>query len=171
MMNYEKYIGVIENFPKEGISFKDVSPLLSDGEVLHQAIDDMSAIINEWHPDLIIGPEARGFVFGAPIAYKLKVGFAMARKKGKLPGDVISKTYTLEYNSTTIELKKGLIKPGAKVVLVDDLLATGGTLRAVQELVEDCGGKVVGILTFIELNELSGYRVLKEAPYRSILRL
>lgn len=170
-MDYEKYIGVIEDFPKKGISFKDISPLLADGEALHQAVDDMSDIVDEWKPDLIIGPEARGFVFGVPIAYKLNVGFAMARKKGKLPGKVISKDYTLEYNQTTIELKKGAIKKGTRVVLVDDLLATGGTLQAVKELVEENGGKVVGALTFIELDVLKNARELTGVPFKAILCL
>jgi adenine phosphoribosyltransferase len=170
-MNYEKYIGVVEDFPKKGISFKDISPLLSNGSVMHQAVDDMSKIVDEWKPDLIIGPEARGFIFGVPVAYKLNVGFAMARKKGKLPGEVVSKTYTLEYNTETIELKKGLIKKGTKVVLIDDLLATGGTLQAVKELVEENGGEVVGALTFIELDVLKDSRELTDVPFKSILCL
>lgn len=170
-MNYEKYIGVVEDFPKKGISFKDVSPLLADGEAMSCAVDEMAELVKEWKPDLIIGPEARGFVFGVPVAYKLKVGFAMARKKGKLPGDVVSKEYTLEYNKETIELKKGVIKRGMRVVLVDDLLATGGTLQAVKELVEENGGLVVGALTFIELEGLKSSRELTGVPFKSILNL
>ncbi len=170
-MDYEKYIGVVEDFPKKGISFKDISPLLSNGQVMHQAVDDMAKIVGEWKPDLIIGPEARGFIFGVPVAYKLNVGFAMARKKGKLPGEVVSKTYTLEYNTETIELKKGLIKKGTRVVLIDDLLATGGTLQAVKELVEENGGVVVGALTFIELDVLKGSRELTDVPFKAILCL
>lgn len=170
-MDYEKYIGVVEDFPKKGISFKDVSPLLANGEAMHRAVDEMAEIAKEWKPDLIIGPEARGFVFGVPVAYKLSVGFAMARKKGKLPGEVVAKTYTLEYNQATIELKKGIVKEGTRVVLIDDLLATGGTLQAVKELVEENGGKVVGALTFIELDALRKSRELTGVPFKAILSL
>lgn len=170
-MDFEKYIGVTEGFPRAGISFKDISPLLRDPSAFKEAIKEMSAIVKDWQPELIIGPESRGFVLGAPIACQIGCGFAMARKKGKLPGKVISKTYTLEYNTTTIEIPEAAVNKGTKVVLVDDLLATGGTLKAVQDLVESRGGKVVGIITFIELKDLEGYRVLKDVPYKSILRL
>lgn len=170
-MNFEDYIAVVEDFPKPGISFKDISPLLRDGNAFHECIDDMSAIVKEWNPTLIIGPESRGFVFGLPISYSLKVGFAMARKKGKLPGKVISKSYALEYNTATIEVPEDSIKPGDRVVLVDDLLATGGTLKAIQLIVESRGAKVVGIITLIELKDLEGYRVLENVPYKALLSL
>ena len=170
-MDYEQYISVVEDFPKPGISFKDISPLLHNGEAFHQCIDDMAEIVKDFNPTLIIGPESRGFVFGLPISYKLKIGFAMARKKGKLPGKVNSKTYALEYNTATIEVPFDSIKKGDRVVLVDDLLATGGTLKALTQLVEEAGAEVVGVVTLIELKELEGFRVLEGVPYRSLWRL
>lgn len=170
-MDYEKYIGVTEGFPKPGISFKDVSPLLADGKVFHSAIEDMTKIVKEWKPELIIGPESRGYLFGVPVAFNLSCGFAMARKKGKLPGKVVSKTYSLEYNTATIELPAFVVKKGMRVVLIDDLLATGGTLEAVKELVEEQGGNVVGIVTMIELSDLNGRKVFKDTPYKSLLPL
>lgn len=170
-MDYEKFIGVTEDFPKKGISFKDVSPLLADGEAFRSVINDMSKIVDEWKPDVIIGPESRGFLFGVPVAYNLGIGFIMARKKGKLPGKVYSKTYTLEYNTTTIELPACALKKGMRVVLVDDLLATGGTLNAVKELVEEQGASVVGVTTLIELGDLKGRDLFKDVPYKSIMNL
>ncbi len=170
-MDYEKYIGVTEGFPKAGISFKDVSPLLADGKAFQSVINDMSKIVSEWKPDIIIGPESRGFLFGVPISYKLGCGFVMARKKGKLPGKVISKTYSLEYNTTTIELPAFALKKGTRVVLVDDLLATGGTLKAVKDLVEEQGAVVTGIITLIELSDLHGSDLFKDVPYKSVLKL
>ena len=170
-MNFEDYIAVVEDFPKKGISFKDISPLLRDGEVFHQCIDEMAEIVKGFNPTLIIGPESRGFVFGFPISYALKIGFAMARKKGKLPGEVLSKTYDLEYATTTIEIPAHSLKKGDRVVLVDDLLATGGTLKALKELIEESGATVVGVVTLIELEALNGKEVLEGVPYRSIMRL
>lgn len=170
-MDFEKYIGVTEGFPKPGISFKDISPLLADKKAFKAAIEEMGTICKEWKPDIIIGPESRGFVFGAPIAFDIGCGFAMARKKGKLPGKIVSKTYTLEYNTSTIELPAFSVKKGERVVLVDDLLATGGTLKAVEELVESMGGIVVGVLTFIELTNLPGAKLFTSCPYKSILKL
>lgn len=170
-MDFEKYISVTLDFPKKGISFKDISPLLASKEAFNGAVKEISDIIKPYNVDLIIGPESRGFVFGAPVAFNIGSGFVMARKKGKLPGEVISKTYTLEYNTTTIELPANSIKKGTKVFLVDDLLATGGTLKAVKELVEEQGGQVCGIVTLIELEELNGKANLKDVPYYSILKL
>lgn len=170
-MDFEKYISVTLDFPTKGISFKDVSPLLADKDAFKAAIDEMSSYVKKHNADVVIGPESRGFVFGAPVAYASNVGFVMARKKGKLPGKVISKTYTLEYNTTTIELPFNSIKKGSKVFLVDDLLATGGTLKAVKELVEEQGGIVVGIITLIELKDLNGKVNLGDVPYYSILKL
>ena len=152
-MDFKKYIGITEGFPTEGISFKDMSPLLADKEAFLEATNEIAAVVKKWEPTIIIGPESRGFVVGAPVAYAVGAGFVMARKKGKLPGEVVSKTYTLEYNSTVIELPKFSIKPGDRVAIVDDLLATGGTIHAVKELVEEMGGKVVGVATLIELTE------------------
>jgi adenine phosphoribosyltransferase len=169
MKEYEKHIRVIEGFPKEGISFKDISPLLRDPTALHEAVDDMAKLVKEFHPDYIIGPEARGFVLGAPVAYAAGCGFIMARKKGKLPGEVISESYSLEYGSATIELPKFAIKPGDRVVLFDDLMATGGTLKALEDIIDKTGAKVVGIVTLIELTDLKGSALLK-APYKSLIK-
>ncbi len=169
-MELEKYIGITEGFPKEGISFKDVSPLLADGEVFKYTISKMAEIVEKWNPDIIVGPESRGFVFGAPLALYMGKGFVMARKKGKLPGKVISKTYTLEYNTATIELPEFSIKKGVKVCVVDDLLATGGTLKAVEELITEMGGEVVGLLTLIELTDLKGRDLFKKTPYESMIK-
>ncbi len=170
-MDFEKYISVTPDFPTKGISFKDISPLLADKDAFNSAVKAMSEIIKPYNVDIIIGPESRGFVFGAPVAFNSNVGFVMARKKGKLPGKVISKTYTLEYNTTTIELPYNSIKKGTRVFLVDDLLATGGTLKAVKELVEEQGGIVCGIVTLIELKDLNGKANLDNIPYYSILKL
>jgi adenine phosphoribosyltransferase len=170
-MDYEKYIGVTEGFPKPGISFKDISPLLADKDAFKSLIKDMAAIIKPWKPDILIGPESRGFIFGAALAIECGCGFVMGRKKGKLPGKVLSKSYTLEYNQATIEIPADAIKKGTRVVLVDDLLATGGTMMAVTDIVEQAGGKVVGITTFIELTNLEGAKVFGKIPYRSILKL
>ena len=169
MKGYEKSIRVIEGFPKEGISFKDISTLLSNKEAFHEAVDDLAAVIKDWEPDYIIGPESRGFVLGSPIAYALGCGFIMARKPGKLPGKVIKESYTLEYGAATIELPEGLIKKGDKIVLFDDLLATGGTLKALEDLVSTTGADVKGIVTLIELTDLKGSKVLK-APYKSLIK-
>lgn len=169
MKEYEKHIRVIEGFPKAGISFKDISPLLRDKDAFKEAVDDMASAVKEFHPDYIIGPEARGFVLGAPVALAAGCGFIMARKKGKLPGEVISESYTLEYNTATIELPKFAINPGDKVVLFDDLMATGGTLQALENIIDKTGAKVVGIITLIELTDLKGRDVLK-APYKSFIK-
>lgn len=169
MKQYEKSIRVIEDFPKKGISFKDISTLLADKSAFKEAVDDMASSVKAFHPDLLIGPESRGFVLGAPVAYAAGCGFVMARKKGKLPGEVISESYTLEYAEATIELPKIAIKSGAKVVLFDDLMATGGTLRALENLVERAGGKVLGIVTLIELTDLKG-RDLFNVPYESFIK-
>ncbi len=170
IMDFSSYIGVTEGFPKAGISFKDITPLLADPKAFKEATDELAAKVKEWGADIVVGPESRGFVVGAPVAYSAGVGFVMARKKGKLPGGVISKTYTLEYNTATIEIKKGVIKKGTKVVLVDDLLATGGTLKAVKELLEEAGAKVVGAATLIELTDLKGKEEFKDIPYVSLIK-
>ncbi len=170
-MDLEKSIRVVEDFPKKGISFKDISPLLYDPKTFNYALDEMAKLVKDLDFSLIVGPESRGFVFGAPLASKMNKGFVMARKKGKLPGEVISKTYTLEYNTATIELPAFAIKKGTRVLLCDDLLATGGTLEAVRELIEQEGGVVVGAITLIELNGLNGKANLKGLPYFSLLKL
>ncbi len=169
MIKLENYIRVIEGFPNPEISFKDISPLLADKDALRECVKQIASIAKEMKPDLIIGPEARGFVIGSPVAYELGVGFAMARKHGKLPGEVLAEDYDLEYGKATIELPAFALKKGQRVVLIDDLLATGGTLQALVNLVEKEGAKVVGIITVIELEEFQAAKHFS-APYHSLIR-
>ena len=135
-MDLKQTVRVIENFPKEGISFKDITTLLQNGEALKFAIDEIIADLKDKDVDLIVGPEARGFLMGTPVAYGMGVGFVPVRKPGKLPWEVESLEYDLEYGSNILEIHKDAIKPGQKVAIVDDLLATGGTMEAAAELIE-----------------------------------
>lgn len=155
-MDYEKYIGVTKDFPKEGISFKDISPLLANPEAFHSCIDDMAKIAEQYKPDLICGPESRAFLFGAALGYKMGVGFVMGRKAGKLPGKTIRAEYKLEYGTASIEIPANSIKPGQKVLLIDDLMATGGTFKALKQIIEEAGGIAVACVTLINLEELHG---------------
>ncbi|MCR5348718.1 MAG: adenine phosphoribosyltransferase [Bacilli bacterium] len=168
-MKLEDYVRIQENFPREGISFKDVSPLLENPEAFKQTIDQMKKIAEKWSPDLIVGPESRGFLFGAPLAIAMNKGFLMARKAGKLPGERLSVTYDLEYGTATIEIPAFAVSKGTKVLLVDDLLATGGTLQALESLFTRAGAEVVGIITLIELTSLQGKNNL-HAPYESLVK-
>lgn len=168
-MDYKRYIRVQEDFPKPGISFKDISPLLADQQAFASAIDELKEVVEKWQPDVIIGPEARGFVVGVPLAYALKKGFVMARKKGKLPGETIAKSYGLEYGSDTIEVPTFALKKGLRVVLTDDLLATGGTLAAIESMLKENGCEVVGIVTLVELTDLGGTKLLS-SPFFSLVK-
>ncbi len=168
-MELKDYIRVQEDFPRKGISFKDVSPLLENAEAFRYTIDKMKEIAERWNPDIIVGPESRGFLFGAPLAIEMGKGFLMARKAGKLPGEALSVTYELEYGSATIEIPAFAVKKGARVLIVDDLLATGGTVKALETLFERAGAKIVGFLTLIELTDLKGRDILN-APYESIIK-
>ena len=168
-MDYKKYIRIQEDFPKKGISFKDISPLLADGEAFHSAIADLKKAVEGFNADVVIGPEARGFVVGAPLALALGKGFVMARKKGKLPGETVSRSYGLEYGSDTIEIPTFALKKGTRVLLADDLLATGGTLAAIETMLNEQGCPVVGIATLIELTDLKGSALLK-APLFSLIK-
>jgi len=149
-------IRIIEDFPKAGISFKDVTTILQDKEALKYTIDAFVEYLKDKNIDIIVGPEARGFLFGTPVAYALGAGFVPVRKKGKLPYDTISVKYDLEYGSDELEIHKDAIKPGQRVAVIDDLLATGGTIGAVAKLVEQVGGEVVSINFLVELTELKG---------------
>ena len=169
-MDYSKYIGVTEGFPKPGISFKDISPLLADKDAFSAAVKEMAKDVKALGADAIIGPESRGFVLGAPVALEAGIGFIMARKKGKLPGKVLTKTYTLEYAESTIQVPEFSIKKGAKLVIIDDLLATGGTVKAVKELVEEAGAEVVGLMTLIEFTDLKGRDLFPDVPYISYIK-
>ncbi|MBQ9828642.1 MAG: adenine phosphoribosyltransferase, partial [Lachnospiraceae bacterium] len=157
----EDYVISIPDFPMEGIIFRDVTGVIRDPEGLRMAIDTLTMICGDVHADLIAGPEARGFIFGVPLAYKLGLGFIPIRKKGKLPRETVEETYTLEYGTATVEIHKDDIKPGQRVVLVDDLLATGGTCLANIKLIESLGGVVEKVVCLIELAGLKGRELLK----------
>ena len=152
----EEYVRSIPDFPEEGIIFRDVTSILEDAEGLHLAIDLMEEKIKDIDFDVVVGPESRGFIFGVPLAYNLKKAFIRVRKKGKLPCETVEIEYDLEYGSAVIEMHKDSIKPGQKVVIIDDLMATGGTIEAIVKLVEQLGGEVVKIVFFMELEGLMG---------------
>ena len=162
MKKLEDYVRSIPDFPEPGIIFRDITSILQDADGLRLAIDSMQELLKGVDFDVIVGAESRGFVFGAPIAYNLHKPFVLIRKKGKLPCETVSKEYDLEYGSAEIEMHKDSIKPGQKVVLVDDLIATGGTIQAAAELVESLGGQVVKILFLMELKGLKGRERLKK---------
>ncbi len=168
-MDLKEKIRVIEDFPKEGISFKDITTLIGDAEGLKASIDAIVDYLKDKNIDVIVGPEARGFIFGVPVAYALGVGFVPVRKPGKLPAETISITYDLEYGSDTIEIHKDAIKPGQRVAVVDDLLATGGTVEAVAKLIEQAGGEVASLDFVTELTELKGREKLKGYDVMSLV--
>ncbi len=165
MKKLEEYVVSIPDFPEEGIIFRDVTSVLQDADGLQLAIDTMQEKIKDLEFDVVAGPESRGFIFGTPIAYNNKKPFILIRKAGKLPRETVEISYDLEYGQATIEMHKDSIKPGQKVLLVDDLIATGGTTEAMIKLIEQLGGEVVGIVVLIELaglngrKKLSGYRL------------
>jgi len=169
-MDLEKYIRVIEDFPKEGISFKDVTPLLKDGDAFRFAIKSIADKLRDLNVDVVVGPEARGFIFGAPIAYELGVGFVPVRKPGKLPAEIARYEYELEYGTDVLEIHKDAVKKGTRVALVDDLLATGGTIFSAAKLVEQLGGEVVHIGFLIELEFLKGRDKLKSYNISSVIK-
>lgn len=161
MKELKDYVRSIPDFPKKGIVFRDVTTVLQDSEGLKLAIDSMQEKLKNVEFDLILGAESRGFIFGMPIAYNLNKPFIPVRKKGKLPCETIEESYDLEYGKATLEIHKDAIKPGQKVVIIDDLIATGGTLEAIVRLVERLGGKVVKISCLMELPALNGRDKLK----------
>ena len=156
MKRLEDYVRTIPDFPEEGIMFRDVTSVLQDADGLHLAIDTMQELVADLEYDVIAGPESRGFIFGMPIAYNKHKPFVLIRKKGKLPCETASMEYELEYGSAMIEMHKDAVKPGQKVLIVDDLIATGGTTEAMIRLVESLGGEVVGIVVLMELKGLNG---------------
>lgn len=156
MKKLEEYVRTIPDFPEPGIMFRDVTSVLQDADGLHLAIDTMQDLIKDLDFDVVVGPESRGFIFGTPIAYNNKKPFVLIRKKGKLPCETVSMDYDLEYGKATIEMHKDSIKPGEKVLIVDDLIATGGTTKAMIDLIESLGGKVVGVVVLMELAGLEG---------------
>ena len=156
MKKLEEYVKSIPDFPEKGIIFRDVTSVLQDAEGLHLAIDQMQEKLEGVDFDVVLGPESRGFIFGVPIAYNMHKAIVPVRKKGKLPRATISQTYDLEYGTATIEIHKDAIQPGQKVVIIDDLIATGGTTEAIIKMVEELGGKVVKIVFLMELAGLKG---------------
>ena len=156
MKKMEDYVRSIPDFPEPGIIFRDVTSVLQDADGLHMAIDKMQELLADTEFDVLAGAESRGFIFGMPIAYNLHKPFVLVRKKGKLPCETVEKEYDLEYGKATIEMHKDAIKPGQKVVLVDDLIATGGTTEAIVKLIEKMGGEVVKICCVMELAGLKG---------------
>lgn len=169
MKKMEDYVRSIPDFPEPGIIFRDVTSILQDADGLHLAIDLMQEKLKDVDFDVVVGPESRGFIFGVPIAYNLHKPFVLVRKKGKLPCETVEKEYDLEYGKATIEMHKDAIKPGQKVVLVDDLIATGGTMEAAAKLVEELGGEVVKIIFLMELAGLKGRERLKEYDVESVI--
>ena len=159
--NLADYVISIPDFPMEGIIFRDVTGVIQDPDGLRLAIDTMTELCRGTDAELVAGPEARGFIFGVPVAYKLGIGFVPIRKKGKLPRETVEQSYTLEYGEATVEIHKDAIKPGQHVILVDDLLATGGTCAANIKLIEKLGGIVDKVVVLIELAGLKGREVLK----------
>ena len=170
MKKVEDYVRSIPDFPEPGIIFRDVTTILKDADGLHLAIDQILDMLRDVDFDLVVGPESRGFIFGMPIAYNLQKAFVPIRKKGKLPCETASIKYDLEYGSAEIEIHKRSIKPGDKVVIVDDLMATGGTAEAMIKLIEGLGGEVVEVLCLIELMGLKGREKLKGYKVDSVIQ-
>lgn len=168
-MDLRDKIRNIQDFPQEGVLFRDITTLLKDAEGMKEAIDQMTAKLEGVDFDLVLGPESRGFIFGMPVAYNMGKGFVPVRKAGKLPAEVVSKEYALEYGTATIEIHKDAIQPGQKVVIVDDLMATGGTAKAIVEMVEEMGGEVAALLFLIELDFLEGRKVLPDYKIDSVI--
>ncbi|HAB6422807.1 adenine phosphoribosyltransferase [Listeria monocytogenes] len=156
----QDYVAIVNDWPKEGIVFKDITPLMNDGEAYRFATDKIVEYAKELKIDIIVGPEARGFIIGCPVAYALGIGFAPVRKPGKLPRETIEMEYDLEYGTNKLSMHSDAIKPGQRVLITDDLLATGGTIEATIKLVEELGGIVAGCAFLIELKELEGHKKL-----------
>jgi len=169
-MDLKKYIKDIPDFPEPGVLFRDVTPLLSDKDAYQESIRLLSDFAKEKKVDLVVGPEARGFLFGCPVALALNCGFVPVRKPGKLPREVVSQSYDLEYGSNEIQMHSDSIQSGQNVLIVDDLLATGGTVDAAVSLIEKMGGNVVGIAFLIELEALKGRELLKDYDVYSVLK-
>ncbi len=169
-MNLKEKFRHVLNFPKEGIDFIDITTVLQDKDAFRYAIDSLVELVKDLDFDLIVGPESRGFIFGAPVAYVLNKGLVLVRKKGKLPYKTVSVEYELEYGKDVLEMHIDAIQPGQKVVIIDDLLATGGTTLSNIKLVEKLGGKVVGIAYLVELTYLNGRENLKGYDVRSVVQ-
>lgn len=168
-MDLKDKIRTIKDYPKEGIMFRDITTLLKDADGMVEAINQMEKKLEGIEFDLILGPESRGFIFGMPLAYNMKKGFVPIRKKGKLPADVVSQEYTLEYGTAVIEMHTDAVQKGQKVVIVDDLLATGGTAKATIDMIEKMGAEVVCLDFLIELDGLGGREILDGYNVKSVL--
>lgn len=169
MKKLEEYVRSIPDFPEPGIIFRDVTSILQDADGLQLAIDSIQNLVKDVDADVIVGTESRGFIFGVPVAYNLHKPFVPVRKKGKLPCETISQEYDLEYGSAVVEMHKDSIKPGQRVVLIDDLIATGGTIEAAVKMIEKLGGQVVKIVFLMELAGLNGRERLKDYDVASVI--
>ena len=169
-MDYKNYIASIPDFPSEGILFRDVTPLLADGEAFRAITKELADYAKKVGADVIVGPESRGIIFGCPVAVELGIGFVPIRKPGKLPRETVSMKYDLEYGSNELHMHKDAIKPGQKAVIIDDLLATGGTVAAAIKLIESVGGTVAGCVFPIELLDLNGRKVLEGYDVHTLMQ-
>jgi adenine phosphoribosyltransferase len=169
-MNFQEKIREIPDFPQPGILFRDITPLLNDGQAYRAAINELASFARGCGAELVVGPEARGFVVGAPLAYALGVGFVPVRKRGKLPWRTTAVEYQLEYGTDVLEIHSDAVQPGQRVVVADDLLATGGTIAATMELVRKLGGVVTGAAFLIELTHLGGRKRLRDVPIRTLVQ-
>ncbi|MHC1720718.1 MAG: adenine phosphoribosyltransferase [Clostridiaceae bacterium] len=169
-MELKDKIRIIEDFPVKGISFKDITTLIQDKEAFKSAIDQLAEYFRDKDIDIVVGPEARGFILGAPLAYAIGAGFVPVRKKGKLPFDTMSISYSLEYGSDDLEIHKDAVKKGQRVIIIDDLLATGGTIESVIQLVESMGGEIASVGFLIELTGLKGRDRIKGCDVVSLLQ-
>ena len=168
-MDLKEYIARVDNYPTEGIIFRDITPLMADGKAFAYATQQIVDYAKKLEVDVVVGPEARGFIVGCPVAYALEIGFVPIRKKGKLPRKVIEVDYSLEYGKNVLTIHEDSIKPGQRVLITDDLLATGGTVKATIDLVEKLGGIVVGCAFLIELDELNGKENIKGYDYITLM--
>ena len=168
-MDLKDYIVDVPNYPKEGIIFKDITPLLKNQEAFNYVIDEICEFAENIGANVVLGPESRGFIFGCPVAYKNKIGFVPVRKPGKLPRKTIEESYDLEYGSNTLCIHEDAIKKVDKVIIIDDLLATGGTLEAAIKLVNKCDAEVVGIACVIELKDLEGRKKLNNVNIKTLI--
>jgi len=168
-MDLKQFVTTVEGWPKEGISFKDITSLMDNGPAYKYATDQIVEFAKEIGAEIVVGPEARGFIIGCPVAYALEIGFAPVRKDGKLPREVVRVEYGLEYGVDVLAMHKDAIKPGQRVLIADDLLATGGTVEATIQLIEQLGGVVVGCAFLIELADLKGREKLQGHPIKTLI--
>ncbi|MBQ7636036.1 MAG: adenine phosphoribosyltransferase [Lachnospiraceae bacterium] len=170
MKTVADYVRTIPDFPEPGIMFRDVTSVIQDPDGLRLAVDKLEGLVQNEDFDIVVGPESRGFIFGVPVAYNMHKSFVPVRKKGKLPCETIEQSYDLEYGSAILEMHKDAIKPGQRVIIVDDLIATGGTIEAIIKLIERLGGKVVKIVFLMELEGLNGRERLKGYNVDSVVK-